>query len=58
MVIEPFTVLASTGPSRSAARIEPLTVRGTNRTPAGADAVTLLDSLYEKPVRADLPKGL
>ena len=30
----------------------------TNRTPAGADAVTLLDSLYEKPVRADLPKGL
>jgi molecular chaperone DnaJ len=30
----------------------------TNRTPAGSDAVTLLDSLYEKPVRADLPKGL
>ena len=30
----------------------------TNRTPAGFDAVTLLDSLYEKPVRADLPKGL
>jgi len=30
----------------------------TNRTPAGADAVTLLDSLYEKSVRADLPKGL
>jgi molecular chaperone DnaJ len=30
----------------------------TNRTPAGSDAATLLDSLYEKPVRADLPKGL
>jgi molecular chaperone DnaJ len=29
-----------------------------NRTPAGSDAVTLLDSLYDKPVRADLPKGL
>jgi molecular chaperone DnaJ len=28
------------------------------RTPAGTDAVTLIDSLYEKPVRADLPKGL
>ncbi len=27
-------------------------------TPAGVDAATLLDSLYEKPVRADLPKGL
>ncbi len=27
-------------------------------TPAGIDAATLLDSLYEKPVRADLPKGL
>jgi DnaJ-class molecular chaperone len=30
----------------------------TNRAPAGTDAATLLDSLYEKPVRADLPKGL
>lgn len=30
----------------------------TNRTPAGADAATLLDSLYEKPVREGLPKGL
>jgi molecular chaperone DnaJ len=29
-----------------------------NRTPAGFDAATLLDSLYEKTVRADLPKGL
>jgi hypothetical protein len=29
-----------------------------NRTPAGADATTLLDSLYERPVRADLPKGI
>jgi DnaJ-class molecular chaperone len=29
-----------------------------NRTPAGSDAATLLDSLYDKPVRADLPKGL
>jgi DnaJ-class molecular chaperone len=27
-------------------------------TPAGADAATLLDSLYEGDVRADLPKGL
>jgi molecular chaperone DnaJ len=27
-------------------------------TPAGTDAATLLDSLYEKPVRDDLPKGL
>ena len=27
-------------------------------TPAGLDAVTLLDSLYEEPVRKDLPKGL
>ncbi len=27
-------------------------------TPAGIDAATLLDSLYEKPVRAELPKGL
>jgi molecular chaperone DnaJ len=27
-------------------------------TPAGTDAATLLESLYEKPVRADLPKGL
>src|ERR1700682_592810 len=27
-------------------------------TPAGVDAATLLDSLYEGPVRADLPKGL
>jgi hypothetical protein len=28
------------------------------RTPAGADAVTLLDSLYDGAVRKDLPKGL
>lgn len=28
------------------------------QTPAGLDAATLLDSLYDKPVRADLPKGL
>ena len=27
-------------------------------TPAGLDAATLLDSLYDAPVRADLPKGL
>jgi DnaJ-class molecular chaperone len=27
-------------------------------TPAGLDAVTLLDSLYEEPVRRDLPRGL
>lgn len=27
-------------------------------TPAGIDAATLLDSLYEEPVRKDLPKGL
>lgn len=27
-------------------------------TPAGVDAATLLDSLYEAPVRRDLPKGL
>ena len=27
-------------------------------TPAGLDAATLLDSLYEEPVRKDLPKGL
>ncbi|MEP6802056.1 MAG: J domain-containing protein [Acidobacteriota bacterium] len=27
-------------------------------TPAGIDAATLLDSLYEKPVRGELPKGL
>lgn len=27
-------------------------------TPAGTDAATLLESLYERPVRADLPKGL
>jgi DnaJ-class molecular chaperone len=27
-------------------------------TPAGTDAATLLESLYEKPVREDLPKGL
>jgi molecular chaperone DnaJ len=27
-------------------------------TPAGVDAATLLDSLYDGPVRADLPKGL
>jgi molecular chaperone DnaJ len=30
----------------------------TTRTPAGLDAVTLLDSLYEDSVRKDLPKGL
>jgi molecular chaperone DnaJ len=30
----------------------------TTRTPAGADAATLLESLYEKPVREGLPKGL
>jgi DnaJ-class molecular chaperone len=30
----------------------------TTRTPAGLDAATLLDSLYEEPVRKDLPKGL
>ena len=30
----------------------------TMRTPAGVDAATLLDSLYEEPVRKDLPKGL
>ncbi|MEO8430532.1 MAG: J domain-containing protein [Acidobacteriota bacterium] len=29
-----------------------------SQTPAGVDAATLLDSLYEKPVREDLPKGL
>jgi DnaJ-class molecular chaperone len=34
-----------------------IAVPGT-RTPAGVDAVTLLDSLYEEPVRKDLPKGL
>ncbi len=28
------------------------------QAPAGLDAATLLDSLYDKPVRADLPKGL
>jgi molecular chaperone DnaJ len=28
------------------------------QTAAGTDAATLLDSLYEKPVREDLPKGL
>ncbi len=27
-------------------------------TPAGLDAATLLDSLYEEPVRKDLPRGL
>jgi molecular chaperone DnaJ len=27
-------------------------------TPAGLDAATLMDSLYDAPVRADLPKGL
>ena len=27
-------------------------------TPAGIDAATLLDSLYEEPVRKDLPRGL
>jgi len=30
----------------------------TTRTPAGLDAATLLDSLYEKPIREGLPKGL
>lgn len=30
----------------------------TTRTPAGLDAATLLESLYEKPVREGLPKGL
>ncbi|MEO8347632.1 MAG: J domain-containing protein [Acidobacteriota bacterium] len=30
----------------------------TTRTPAGVDAATLLESLYEKPVREGLPKGL
>ena len=30
----------------------------TSRTPAGIDATTLLESLYEKPVREGLPKGL
>lgn len=29
-----------------------------SETPAGLDAATLLDSLYDRPVRADLPKGL
>jgi molecular chaperone DnaJ len=29
-----------------------------SQTPAGVDAATLLESLYEKPVRDDLPKGL
>jgi molecular chaperone DnaJ len=28
------------------------------QTPAGLDAATLLESLYERPVRAELPKGL
>jgi molecular chaperone DnaJ len=28
------------------------------QTPAGSDAATLLESLYEEPVRKDLPKGL
>jgi molecular chaperone DnaJ len=28
------------------------------QTPAGMDAATLLDSLYDRPVREDLPKGL
>ncbi len=28
------------------------------QTPAGNDAATLLESLYEEPVRKDLPKGL
>ncbi|HEY3203941.1 MAG TPA: J domain-containing protein [Thermoanaerobaculia bacterium] len=28
------------------------------RTPAGVDAATLLDSLYDEPIREDLPKGL
>ena len=27
-------------------------------TPAGLDAATLLDSLYDEPVRKDLPRGL
>ncbi|HEY3171100.1 MAG TPA: J domain-containing protein [Thermoanaerobaculia bacterium] len=30
----------------------------TKRTPAGLDAATLLDSLYDAPVREGLPKGL
>ena len=30
----------------------------TTRAPAGLDAATLLESLYEKPVREGLPKGL
>ncbi|HZI66002.1 MAG TPA: J domain-containing protein [Thermoanaerobaculia bacterium] len=30
----------------------------TTRPPAGVDAATLLESLYEKPVREGLPKGL
>ena len=30
----------------------------TTRAPAGVDAATLLESLYEKPVREGLPKGL
>jgi len=29
-----------------------------SQTPAGLDAATLLDSLYEGPVRGDLPRGL
>jgi hypothetical protein len=29
-----------------------------SQTPAGSDAATLLESLYEGPVRKDLPKGL
>jgi molecular chaperone DnaJ len=29
-----------------------------NVTPAGTDAATLLESLYDEPVRAGLPKGL
>jgi hypothetical protein len=28
------------------------------QTPAGLDAATLLESLYDAPVRKDLPKGL
>jgi hypothetical protein len=27
-------------------------------TPAGVDAATLLESLYDRPVREDLPRGL
>jgi len=27
-------------------------------TPAGLDAATLLDSLYDTPVRKDVPRGL